>query len=138
MQTALPFSPLPQPADIVLSRFPMHLAKSLPGPKTRTCLVLFIYDEDHAVEIAYGTSQKVDKIYRGEFLISANDSGFQGTGLLKSTKFDLNNRVIVPFDNIWFSPPMSGKISSPPPKIGRVQLEHHNALLKAWKEAGLP
>jgi hypothetical protein len=101
-------------------------------------LVLFIYDDDHAVEIAYGTSQKLDKIYRGEFLISANDPGFQGTGLRKSTKFDLNNRVIVPFDNEWFTPPLSGRISSPPPNIGRVQLEHHSALKKAWREAGLP
>ncbi len=137
MQPALQF-PLPQPADIVLARFPLHLAKHLPGPDARTCLVLFIYDDDHAVEIAYGTSQKLDKIYKGEFLISANDPGFQGTGLRKSTKFNLKNRVIVPFDNEWFTPPRSGRIASPPPKIGRVQLEHHNALAKAWREAGLP
>lgn len=138
MQIAVPYNPLPQPADILLARFPTHLAKDLPGPKTRTCLVLFIYEEDHAVEIAYGTSQKLDRVYKGEFLISANEPGFQGTGLRKDTKFDLTNRVIVPFDNSWFAPPYSGHISSPPPKIGRVQLEHRDALRKAWDEAGLP
>ena len=138
MKTALPYTPLPQPADILLAQFPTHLAKDLPGPKARTCLVLFIYEDDHAVEIAYGTSQKLDKIYPGEFLISANDPGFHLTGLRTSTKFDLNNRIIVPFTNEWFTPPVSGKLASPPPKIGTVHLASVSGLHKAWVEAGLP
>lgn len=138
MTTALPYTPLPQPADILLARFPTHLARHLPGPKARTCLVLFTYANDHAVEIAYGTSQKLDKIYPGEFLISANDPGFELTGLRTSTKFNLADRVILPFDNVWFTTPRSGRISSPPPRIGTVHLASVNGLHKAWVEAGLP
>lgn len=114
--TAVPIVPLPKAGDIVWCRFPQTLGT--PGPKPRPALVIAISQNDHAVLIAYGTSQKTNRIYPGEFLLDKSDAGFLDSGLSVATKFDLNNRVKVPFDSDWFSPNPAMAPNTPLPKLG--------------------
>lgn len=62
--------PLPEAGDIVWRRFPRQ-GLPAPGPKPRPALVVDIgcLRDEPAVEVIYGTSQKVDRLYPGEFAI---------------------------------------------------------------------
>lgn len=110
------FNPLPAPGDIVWCHFPE--LDGTPGPKSRPALVVGVSPADHAVMVAYGTSQKTKKIYPGEFALDPNDSGFSDSGLSRRTKFDLNHRIQLPFDSEWFekAPGFAGHM--PLPKMG--------------------
>ncbi|MBO3274152.1 type II toxin-antitoxin system PemK/MazF family toxin [Pseudomonas schmalbachii] len=110
------FQPLPAPGDIVWCQFPEIIGK--PGPKSRPALVTAISASDHAVEVVYGTSQKTNRIYPGEFVIDPADPGFSVSGLAARTKFDFNQRYKLPFDSDWFAiaPGYSGQL--PVPKLG--------------------
>jgi len=66
--------PAPRAGDIVWCRFPQDRLPA-PGPKPRPALVLRVGEhEGHPlVEVAYGTSRKVDTLYAGEFAILPSD-----------------------------------------------------------------
>ncbi|OGA03262.1 MAG: hypothetical protein A3I00_07615 [Betaproteobacteria bacterium RIFCSPLOWO2_02_FULL_64_12] len=53
------------------------------------------------VTVAYGTSEDVDHRHPGEIKIESSDP-HAGLGL--DTKFDIGNRVKLPFDDEWFAP----------------------------------
>ena len=53
------------------------------------------------VTVAYGTSQDVDNCHPGEIKIESHDAH---AGLTFDTKFDIGNRVKLPFDDEWFAP----------------------------------
>ncbi|WP_457371359.1 type II toxin-antitoxin system PemK/MazF family toxin [Pseudomonas sp. TE3911] len=125
------FRPLPAPGDIVWCHFPQVIGN--PGPKARPALVIAIFDNDHAVRIAYGTSQKTEKVYPGEFVLDPADAGFPLSGLAQRTKFDLNNTVDVFFDSDWFAPNQSVHASTPLPKMGRLDISYMPAAQKARK-----
>jgi hypothetical protein len=59
------------------------------------------------VSVAYGTSQKTDRLYSGEFKISKSDhpAAYASAGLSYDTKFDLRNVLELPFNNTYFSVP---------------------------------
>jgi len=124
------FNPLPAPGDFVWCHFPEIIGK--PGPKARPALVVAVSVIDHAVEIAYGTSQKTDRIYPGEFLLDPSDAGFDDSGLACATKFDLNNCVKLPFDSDWFALNMGVYASIPLPKIGVLHPSYVHAAHKAY------
>ena len=97
------FSPV-EPGAIVWCRFP-QAGISDPGPKPRSALVVRtgVIDGQPAVEVAYGTSQKVDRLFPGEFLITPEDGeAFRLSGLSHPTKFDLSRRLELPFNKRWF------------------------------------
>lgn len=79
------------------------------------------------VIVAYATSQKVDRVYPGEFVITPS----AGTGLTKATKFDLVRRHRLPFDDTWFGP--APGVRPPHPCRGRLNLhdEHTKRKLQA-------
>lgn len=56
------------------------------------------------VNIAYGTSQKTNRLYSGEFLIAKfkNPVAYATAGLSDDTKFDLNRLWVVPFIDKYF------------------------------------
>lgn len=110
------FNPLPASGDMVWCRFPEALGN--PGPKPRPALVVAVSPMTHEVEVAYGTSQKTQRVYPGEFVIDKSDSGFVESGLSYTAKFDLGHRVKLPFNDEWFetAPGCPGNI--PLPKIG--------------------
>ena len=119
MAAPVVFDPLPAPGDIVYCRFPETIGK--PGPKPRPALVLGIVefgDGTRGVRVAYGTSQKVDKLLAGEFSITpADGSAYELSGLSFPTKFDLKNTHDLPYDENWFRVPPAAQFGQTP-KLG--------------------
>lgn len=110
------FDPLPAPGDIVWCLFPETVGQ--PGPKPRPALVLAVAPELKAITVAYGTSQKTDRIYPTEFLIDSNDPNFALTGLSVPTKFDMANQEKIPFNSDWVAKAPSPFPNTPLPKLG--------------------
>jgi hypothetical protein len=125
------FNPLPAPGDIVWCHFPQSIGK--PGPKPRPALVLACAPTTHEIMVAYGTSQKTDphSIYPGEFVMDPQDAGFSVSGLTYRTKFNLADRVKIPFDSNWFEPAPGLDAATPLPKMGIM----HPSYFKAAKKA---
>ncbi len=97
--------PAPRPGDIVWCRFPVDKL-SAPGPKPRPALVLRVgEDAGHAVvEVAYGTSQKADALYAGEFAITpADGAAYEAAGLSDATKFILGETFELDYNGEWFA-----------------------------------
>jgi hypothetical protein len=97
----------PTAGEIVWCHFPDHIN---PRPKPRPALVFVVYDDDAPqfhVEVAYGTSQRVTQLHRGEFAIlqSQNPAAYRSAGLSYDTKFDLRQTVLLPYNAQWFSVP---------------------------------
>ena len=81
---AIRWWPVPESGDIVWCHFPQD-GKLKPGPKPRPALIIKVFD-DHPpqfyVEVVYGTSQKIDRLYPGEFVITGHDeAAWQISGL---------------------------------------------------------
>jgi hypothetical protein len=59
------------------------------------------------VTVAYGTSQKTDRLYRGEFRITKieHPAAYASAGLSYSTKFDLGKMIDLPYNADYFSVP---------------------------------
>lgn len=100
------YSP-PTAGDMVQCRFPQDRFRQ-PGPKDRPALVIEVEEyvlpdgsKEIFVTVAYGTSEGVDQRHPGEFTIASRDPH---AGLALDTKFDLRNRVKLPFDDEWFAP----------------------------------
>lgn len=123
------FNPLPAPGDFVWCHFPEKVGN--PGPKSRPALVIAVFDNDHAIRVAYGTTQKTASLYPGEFVLDPNDAGFPVSGLAGRTKFDLGNAQTLLFDSDWFAPNQSIYASSPLPKMGSL----HSSYMTAVKAA---
>ena len=97
--------PAPRAGDIVWCRFPQDRLPA-PGPKPRPALVLRVGEhEGHPlVEVAYGTSRKVDTLYAGEFVILPSDPvAYEAAGLSYPTKFNLAATFELDFNSTWFS-----------------------------------
>jgi len=97
--------PVPRAGDIVWCRFPQDKLPK-PGPKPRPALVLSVgEDQGHPiVEVAYGTSQKVDSLYAGEFAIApADPAAYEAAGLSHATKFNLAVTFELDFNDTWFA-----------------------------------
>ena len=99
--------PEPTAGDIVWCHFPDHIQ---PRPKPRPALVISTkLDElgDVFVQVAYGTSQKTNRLYSGEFRISKieHPAAYASAGLSFDTKFDLRQVLELPFTSDYFSVP---------------------------------
>ena len=99
--------PDPTAGDIVWCHFPDNIH---PKPKPRPGLIIATMQDDEGkvvVSIAYGTSQKTDRLYGGEFRISKveHSAAYAGAGLSYDTKFDLRNVLELPFNDAYFSVP---------------------------------
>ena len=58
-----------------------------------------------AVEVIYGTSQKLATLYPGEFAITPADGGaYALSGLSYPTKFNTQRSVFLPYNDVWFAP----------------------------------
>jgi hypothetical protein len=126
------FFSLPQPGDIVWCRFP-HRGLSVPGPKPRPALVVDIgrLRDEPAVEVIYGTSRKLDRLYPGEFSITQEDGdAFAASGLSYPTKFDIARSVFLPYNDEWFSVPTRAPYGQTP-KLGVL----HPSLMRRAKAA---
>jgi hypothetical protein len=120
------FAP-PQPGDIVWCRFP-HNRVPGPAPKPRPALVLAVGEAqgNPVVRVAYGTSQKVEQRYPGEFAILPDEAdAFAASGLSYPTKFDLGKTFELDYNSIWFDVPPQAPFGQSP-KLGML----HPSLLR--------
>jgi len=106
----------PTVGDIVWCHFPDSIR---PHPKPRPALILVILDgepEQVFVRVAYGTSQRVTTLYRGEFVIlqAQNPAAYKTAGLSYDTKFDLKQQIDLPYTTDWFSVPPAAPYGQTP------------------------
>jgi len=99
--------PEPTAGDIVWCHFPDNIH---PRPKPRPALVVSTKEDDEGtifVSVAYGTSQKTNHLYSGEFKIAkiAHPAAYASAGLSFDTKFDLRHILELPFNDTYFSVP---------------------------------
>ena len=77
-----------------------------PGPKPRPAIVRAVFlncrTGRSSVEVAFGTSRKLDRRCVGEILI-ATPSGMRAAGLQLPTKFDLARTVRLPWARQFFT-----------------------------------
>ncbi|WP_242689500.1 hypothetical protein [Photorhabdus cinerea] len=88
---------------------------------------------EHALVVAYGTSQKTDKIYLGEFIIPTTDPDFDLTGLAYDTKFNLNHRLKLYYTSEWFNvaPPRRSFPAPVSPRMGILPASYYDVVRKA-------
>jgi hypothetical protein len=123
---------LPEPGDIVWCRFP-HQGFTAPGPKPRPALVIDAgrLGESPAVEVIFGTSKRLDRIFPGEFAITpADGDAFALSGLSFATKFNTARTMFLPYDDSWFDV-APGAPYGQTPKLGVL----HPALLRRVEAA---
>lgn len=127
------FNPLPVPGDIVLCFFP-EICSARKFGKQRPAIVLAVNSEKKVVEVAFGTTQKLDRVYPTEVIFDSSSPSFSRTGLRKTTKFDLARTAKLEFNSEWFCPP-----AFPPgvtsPILGVVPPVMIEALRKAFDAA---
>lgn len=124
--------PEPTAGEIVWCHFPDDIH---PHPKPRPALVLAVYDDDAPqfyVRVAYGTSQRTTKLYKGEFSILQfrNQTAYHAAGLSYDTKFDLKQAIDLPYTTVWFSVPPAAPHGQQP-KLGTL----HPSLVQAVQAA---
>jgi hypothetical protein len=124
--------PEPTAGDIVWCRFPDGVGAR---PKPRTALVLAVFDDDaprFRVRVAYGTSQRVDDLFSGEFAILRlrEREAFTAAGLSYDTKFNLGKCVDLPYDTEWFDLPPRPRHGALP-RLGTL----HPSLVRAAQAA---
>ena len=111
----------PTAGDIVWCHFPDHIQ---PKPKPRSGLIISTKEDDQGVifvSVAYGTSQKTDRLYSEEFKISKSEhpAAYASAGLSYDTKFDLRNVLELPFNDAYFSVPLHAPHGQSP-KLGTL------------------
>lgn len=125
----------PTAGDFVWCFFPQD-DQLEPGPKPRPGLILKVRrvlgtDQQFAVEVAYGTSQKTDLLYSGEFLIDTSEGdAFKLSGLSYPTKFDVTKVALLPYNDGWFAIPPQPRHGQNP-KLGTL----HSSLMIRLKAA---
>lgn len=129
--------PSPEPGDIVWCRF-LQRQRDQPGPKPRPALIVATieYDDGVVVKVAYGTSQKLDRMLAGEFANRKveNPAAYIFAGLSYDTKFDLNNMLHLPWNDFFFGvPPLAPHGESP--KLGTLHISMMRKLKNAVQTA---
>jgi hypothetical protein len=122
----------PVAGEIVWCHFPDDVH---PRPKPRPALILAVFDDDapqFTVRVAYGTSQRVTTLYRGEFSIQRerNPAAYAAAGLSYDTKFNLGQALDLPYDTQWFSVPPAAPHGQTP-KLGVL----HPSLMRTVQAA---
>ena len=135
MTSAEHWWPEPQAGVIVWCRFPDTPALR-PGPKPRPALVLIVFDDEapqFRVRVTYGTSQKVDRLYAGEFRITPQDgAAFRLSGLSFPTKFNLFKVVELPYSTPWFDVPPAAPFGQTP-QLGVLHANLMRRATAAWQ-----
>ena len=125
----------PTPGDIVWCRFP-NLPRRSPGPKPRPALVCSVaeHEDGAAVTVAYGTSQGLHRLYKGEFAITkqSHPAAYGCAGLSFDTKFDLRQRVELPGNADFFAVPAHSPHGQNP-KLGSLHASMMRAVQTAYQ-----
>ncbi|MFY9138733.1 type II toxin-antitoxin system PemK/MazF family toxin [Zwartia sp.] len=97
----------PTAGEIVWCHFPDAINHK---PKARPSLIITTKEDDLGqiyVTVAYGTSQKLNRLFSGEFQITKAEhpAAYISAGLSYDTKFDFRNTLELPFNDVYFSVP---------------------------------
>ena len=128
--------PEPDAGDIVWCRFPDSIHAR---PKPRPALVIDVQMDEAAlffVSVAFGTSQKLNRLYSGEFQITQKDNSaaYALAGLSFNTKFDLRTILFLPFNQEWFFVPPHAPHGQNP-KLGTLHPSMVRVASNAYKAA---
>jgi len=126
----------PTAGEIVWCRFPDDIN---PRPKPRPALVLVVFDDDaprFTVRVAYGTSQRTTRLYRGEFSIlrDRNPAAYMAAGLSYDTKFDLRQTLDLSYSTEWFAVPPAAPHGQTP-RLGILHPSLMHAVQAAFRAA---
>lgn len=125
----------PAPGDIVWCRFP-NLPQRSPGPKPRPALVCDVTEREDgvAVTVAYGTSQGLNRLRKGEFTITKRGSpaAYSSAGLSFDTKFDFKQAVELPWNEDFFAVPAQAPHGQHP-KLGSLHASMMHAAQAAYQ-----
>lgn len=124
--------------EIVWCNFPGNVQSK---PKPRPALIVATKEDDDGlvfVSVAYGTSQKTNRLYTGEFRIGKieHPAAYASAGLSFDTKFDLRNVLELPFNDDYFSVPphapygQNPKLGTLHPSMVRIAATAFSALQK--------
>lgn len=121
---------LPQKGDLVWCFFPEIMGSDRPKP--RPAVVTGVSQVKHEVVVIFGTSQKTEKLYPSEFIISKSDGiePFALSGLSYDTKFDFSKVAILPFTTEFFAKAPK-KNNIPFPKLGSIHIMYYASMSKA-------
>lgn len=113
--------PEPVAGDIAWCHFPDNMH---PKPKPRPGLITSTKQDAQNrifVTVSYGTSQKTDRLYKGEFRITKveHPAAYASAGLSYDTKFDLCRLLDLPYNNDYFSVPPHAPYGQVP-KLGTL------------------
>jgi len=126
---------LPTPGDIVWCHFP-ELPRRQPGPKPRPALVCEVTEKEDGVvvAVAYGTSQGLKRLHAGEFAITrqGHPAAYETAGLSFDTKFDLRQRISLPWTEDFFTVPARAPHGQHP-KLGSLHASMMRALQAAYQ-----
>ena len=94
-----------------------------------------VFDDDaprHVVQVAYGTSQKTDRLFACEFLIAPVDrAAYKLAGLSYPTKFSFKQTVELPYNEEWFKVPPAAPHGQTP-KLGVMHPSLMRRASAAW------
>jgi mRNA-degrading endonuclease toxin of MazEF toxin-antitoxin module len=125
----------PAVGDILWCHFP-QLPDSEPGPKPRPALVVrvTVKEQGTMVAVAYGTSQRLNRLLAGEFAIrkDQNPAAFSLAGLSFDTKFNLKQILELPWTEAFFKVPPKPSHGQNP-KLGTL----HPSMMQAARAAYL-
>lgn len=107
--------------EIVWCNFPGNVQSK---PKPRPALIVATKEDDDGlvfVSVAYGSSQKTNRLYSGEFRIGKieHPAAYASAGLSFDTEFDLRNVLELPFNEDYFSVPPHAPYGQNP-KLGTL------------------
>ena len=129
--------PLPAVGDIVWCLFP-ELPDSNPGPKPRPALVLSVEhrEDGDVVRVAYGISQKLDRLRTGQVAITQaqHPAAYALAGLSYDIKFDLKAIVELPWSDRYFKAPPKSRHGNNP-KLGTLHATVLRAVEAAYRAA---
>lgn len=127
----------PAPGDIIWCLFP-ELPNSNPGPKPRPALVLSVESREDGdlVRVAYGTSQKLNRLRAGEVAITQRQhpAAYALAGLAYDTKFDFNAIVELPWTDRYFKATPKNRHGNNP-KLGTLHATVLRAVESAYRAA---
>lgn len=128
----------PAPGDIVWCLFP-DLPRRSPGPKPRPALVCSAaeHEDGVAVTVAYGTSERLNRLRTGEFAITRQGSpaAYSSAGLSFDTKFDLKQSVELPWNEDFFAVPPQAPHGQHP-KLGSLHASMMRSAQAAFQASG--
>jgi hypothetical protein len=97
-----------------------------------------VFDDDapkFRALVAYGTSQKTNRLYAGEFVITPQDgAAFKLAGLSFPTKFNLRKTIELPYGTPWFDVPPAAPFGHSP-QLGVLHPSLMRRATAAWQGA---